>query len=154
MSMPDLDLEQFKVGSLPTLLYIPDFLPKVQQDSLEQKITSAKAQWTQVVAGSLCITKETLTVMLRMGLLEASCQCCYLLAGSVVMSSPGSSECCSKPMSSFRHRSTPVRPAGVWQAPAELWGCGAREVGRSHPGTPARLDAVPPGHHSAADWRV
>ena len=63
--MPDLDLEQFRVGSLPSLFYIPDFLPKVQQDSLEQKITSAKAQWTQVIAGNSCITKQ-LTVMLCM----------------------------------------------------------------------------------------
>ena len=66
MSMQDLDLQRFKVGSLPSLFYIPDFLPKVQQDSLELKITSAKTQWTQVTVGSVCITLQ-LTVMLCMG---------------------------------------------------------------------------------------
>ena len=68
ISMPDLDLQQFKVGSLPSLFYIPDFLSKVQQDSLEQKITSAKAQWMQVIVGNVCITDQR-TVMLSMRLM-------------------------------------------------------------------------------------
>ena len=46
---PCLSLDQYIVGDLRGLHYIPDYLSSAQQKSLLESICSSKSSWTQVV---------------------------------------------------------------------------------------------------------
>ena len=43
-----LDLEQYRVGDLPTLYYVPDAITPAEEQSLLTHITASKQQWKTV----------------------------------------------------------------------------------------------------------
>ncbi len=50
-----LDLEQYRVGDLPTLYYVPDAITPAEEQSLLTHITASKQQWKTVSgAGRPC----------------------------------------------------------------------------------------------------
>lgn len=43
-----LELEQYRVGDLPTLYYVPDAITPAEEQSLLDHITASKQQWKAV----------------------------------------------------------------------------------------------------------
>jgi hypothetical protein len=41
-------LEKFKIGSLQTLYYIPEYVTEAEESSILQNLESTKSRWTQV----------------------------------------------------------------------------------------------------------
>lgn len=74
---PESHLEQYAVGGLNGLYYIPNYLEPCQQDSLSETICSSKSRWTQVT--------NQRSNRLRVTLLHAI----HLLAAAMELHPPG-----------------------------------------------------------------
>jgi len=48
MAVTELGLENHRVGNLPTLFYVPDYISAAEEAQLLSEVRSSKAKWTQV----------------------------------------------------------------------------------------------------------
>ena len=57
-------LEDYHVGDLPNVSYIPDYISKEEEERLLERISSCKAPWTEVICNDLRTLYECLDRLL------------------------------------------------------------------------------------------
>ena len=59
-------LDNYRVGDLPNVFYIPDYISKEEEERLLERVSSCKAPWTEVICNDLRTLHECLHQLLDM----------------------------------------------------------------------------------------